>query len=162
MGPEVTPRPDKSYPALTVSAYKGLYKIPEAKESAAINIEIGNLTLSEPDELTRRPHLLLCQNAGLQHGPDFKNWLPTLQDAARVSLPCAFTMFDGGEFERSLLYCEFCQVPSVHAMLAEKPLYRGVNPYRSIFYGCFQGTGVGGDDPDIFSINHHIIVAGKA
>ena len=151
VGPEAAPHARRSYPGYTVSAYKSLYHVPGGDMAA-------NASTPLPDELTRRPQLMLCQNAGLQHGSDFEAWLPTLKDVAKVSLPFAVTMFDGGEFERSLLYCDYFPVEGVHPVdevriMFRKALYQGVNPFRSLFYLESQG--------DIYSINHHVLISGQ-
>ena len=49
-----------------------------------------------------RPHLVLAQNAGLQHGPHFKEWMGAFGYFYNQRLLVAFTMYDAGERVRSV------------------------------------------------------------
>ena len=89
VGPEVT-----AHDARTV-------KMPRGRSSVTVSayaVRYEDLLLVE------RPHLFLAQNAGLQHGPHFAEWKPTLHLLRERGLLTAVTTFDAGERVRSLKF----------------------------------------------------------
>ena len=108
-----------------------------------------------------RPHLVLAQNAGLQHGPHFQEWMGAFGYFYNQRLLVAFTMYDAGERVRSIKYMhEYGTHPSTHResiarafrefLKPESVVYNGRNPLGSLFLGECAG--------DCFSCNHDLLI----
>ena len=108
-----------------------------------------------------RPHLVLAQNAGLQHGPHFQEWMGAFGYFYNQRLLVAFTMYDAGERVRSIKYMHnYGTHPSTHResfarafrefLKPESVVYNGRNPLGSLFLGECAG--------DCFSCNHDLLI----
>ena len=98
------------------------------------------------DVATERPTLVLAQNAGIQHGPHTREWLPTLRALCDDHVLFCATMYDLGEHERSIRVLNSCNVS------LGKVIFSGRSPVPSMNLGNLE------TEADIFSWNRAMLL----